>query len=67
MGNIKNYCQQCQILSNIESLYKSLNVNSLTVNECFSAKSTKNSKSLSRQSQSQSLTTNHHMIHSNIR
>ena len=47
MGNIKNYCQQCQILSNIESLYKSLNVNSLTVNECFSAKSTKNSKSLS--------------------
>ena len=47
MGNIKNYCQQCQILSNIESLYKSLNVNSLTVNEYFSAKSTKNSKSLS--------------------
>ena len=57
MGNIKNYCQQCQILSNIESLYKSLNVNSLTVNECFS---TRNSKSLSGQSQSQSLTTNHH-------
>ena len=36
-------------MSNIECLYQSLNVNDLTMNECFSTKKyQKNSKSLSR-------------------
>ena len=51
-------------MSNIECLYKSLNVNGLTVNECFSTKSTDKIQNHSLYiSQSQSRTMNHHMIH----
>ena len=51
-------------MSNIECLYKSLNVNDLTMNECFSTKKYQKIKNHSLYiSQSQSLTMNHHMIH----
>ena len=33
LSTMSNIVKYCQILSNIESLYKSLNVNSLTVND----------------------------------